>query len=95
MKDSEYLTEIKARMELESMGCKLIKCPKCDGRGYIRIKSVVVEGKGTLDGVYDCRRCKSRGVVWVTPNESIFSEETVMDTVQVPIQKDELKIETI
>lgn len=65
MKDSEYLTEIKAKLELESMGYMLVVCEICKGSGFEQHESV--RSSGVVRSIRQCSKCDGRGKVWKEP----------------------------
>lgn len=58
MKDSEFLVEVKAKLELEALGYKLIKCHLCNGTGV---------REGINDSRFPCGHCDTRGHIWKAP----------------------------
>lgn len=54
-------------MPVKRRKCKLVPCPRCQGKGYryLVVGPHVIDGQGVPGGraKYDCRRCAGTGKV--------------------------------
>jgi DnaJ-class molecular chaperone len=58
MTDSEFLAEVKARIELKALGYQLVECWVCKGEGTRKGKL------GTMNLNLPCNLCNASGKVW-------------------------------